>query len=67
MATTGDIVLRLSGGETLDPDVKRTIETHFQTMKDILGPLDAGQGVSDSWTAGGKTVTVVDGIITSIV
>ena len=39
--------------------------TRLQT---ITAPLDAGQGISDTFTTvDGKTVTVVDGVITDIV
>lgn len=41
------------------------LERNFQILRDLL---EAGDGVSDTFTTtDGKTVTVVNGIITSIV
>jgi len=52
----------------LDPEVVRFLHENFSRIRDLTAVLDAGQSVSGSFTtADAKTITVVDGIVTSIV
>lgn len=53
---------------TLDRQTIRYLIENFDRIKRIIVALDAGQGVSGTFTtADAKTVTVVDGVITEIV
>jgi len=67
MPVTGDISLRIPQRDDLDSDVRSTLETNFGIIAEIIAPLNAGQGATDTFIAGAKTVTVVNGVITSIV
>lgn len=53
---------------TLDRQTVRYLHENFSRIQTLLAALDAGKGVSGTFTtADAKTVTVVDGIITGIV
>lgn len=67
MATSNEIDLS-PPDDALREDAVRYLFENFSRLQDIVAALDAGQGVSGSFTtADSKTVTVVDGVITSIV
>ena len=68
MPTTDDIILNLARRPVYTNDVRRDIDFNFVAIKEIIVVLDAGQGISDTFTTtDGKTVTVVGGVITGIV
>ena len=66
MTTSAEI--DLSPPLQIDVNLQRYLFENLARIKDILAALDAGIGVSDTFTTvDGKTVTVVNGVITSIV
>lgn len=67
MATSDDIDLT-PPENTLDRQTVRYLHENFSRIQALLAALDAGKGISGTFTtADAKTVTVVDGIITGIV
>ena len=66
MTTSVDIDLT-PPRDTLTAHEQRWLVENFERVKDIISVLDAALGVNGSFVSGGKTYTIVNGVITSIV
>jgi hypothetical protein len=67
MTTSADIDLTPPPVD-VDKQLLQYLYNNLVRIQELLAALDAGQGASDTFTtADAKTVTVVNGVITSIV
>lgn len=67
MPESSEIDLTPPADELKQQTIRYLVE-NFERIQRIIAVLDAGQGITDTFTtADAKTVTVVDGIVTSIV
>lgn len=55
------------GKDSLDPMTRRWLYENLARIKEIIAALDAGQGVNGTFVVAGKTYTITNGVITSIV
>lgn len=53
--------------DTLSALEQRYLVENFERIRVIIAALDAGQGKNGSFTSGGFTYTITDGVITQIV